>query len=315
MELPCRHPYDPPWNLIWLMVAAGFAMPGLMCLRLVSCGVALAVGAVPVLLALMLTVRRLVFPRFLELDQDALSVPMGFLRVRATRIPYAEVEWTRETAHFSAAVLSLRTRERAGEVISSFLPDAASYASVRDFLHSRLKKMAPVPRPRQPGDPRDYCLQCSYPGFGNVCDSEGRVFWQTAGQEERTRARYPYGLFRLPDFVVSDSGKQELFRIKRIRRLPMARFVMTQKGVPVGTIIQKSLFLNRYALDFAGGEKWNFRMPLFTVFFKGVSEAGGKVLVRLWSHNVWYVRVDAGCDTPELLAALAFIHRERLRCN
>ena len=55
-------------------------------------------------------------------------------------------------------------------------------------------------------------------------------------------------------------------------------------------------------------------MPLFTVYFKGWSETGGKVFVRVETHNTWFLQIDEGRDSPQLLAALAFIHRERLRC-
>jgi hypothetical protein len=54
---------------------------------------------------------------------------------------------------------------------------------------------------------------------------------------------------------------------------------------------------------------------LFTVYFRGWSETGEAIRARLWTHNVWYVAVDIKADSPQLMAALAFIHRERLRCN
>jgi hypothetical protein len=56
-------------------------------------------------------------------------------------------------------------------------------------------------------------------------------------------------------------------------------------------------------------------MPLFTVSFEGWSEAGEKIRVRIRTHNIWYVLIDTNVDSPQLAAALAFIHRERLRFN
>ncbi len=55
-------------------------------------------------------------------------------------------------------------------------------------------------------------------------------------------------------------------------------------------------------------------MPLFTVYFKGWNVRGDKVLVRLETHNTWLLQIDDRRDSPQLLAALAFIHREHLRC-
>ena len=313
MTIPCRHPYNPQWKLIWLLVAVTLAVCGLISVHRMSVGVGALFGGVPMMLALLLTVRRLAFPRFLELRQETMLLPSGLLRLRNTEIPYVGIEWTREARRYSTTTLSLRTTGRTHEIVSSFLPDTASYVAVRDFVNARVK--APTsPRRHQPGDPVDYFFHCSYSGFGEIGDSTGKVLWRVAGQAEKNRRRYPYGWLRLPDFMVCDTAGRELFRIKRIRRLPPARFVMTENGRPVCTIRQQRVLLNRYALAFDGGEMWTFHLPLFSVFFTGATPNGGQILVRLWSHNTWQVRISAGNDSPRLLAALAFIHRERLRC-
>ena len=122
-----------------------------------------------------------------------------------------------------------------------------------------------------------------------------------------------YGLFHLPDFVVYDTAGRELLRIRRERRLP-SQFVVLEDGRPVSTIRQRSIFLNKYTMDFADGSRWMFHMPLYTVFFGGVSGSGASVRVLLETHNVWYVLIDSGVDTLHLVSSLAFIHRERLRC-
>ena len=160
--------------------------------------------------------------------------------------------------------------------------------------------------------PGAYCFHCTWSGNGEIYDSAGKILWRFRTGPEHFKTTY--GLFRLPDFVVSDTAERELLRIRRERRLP-SRFVMREDGRPVCTISQRSIFLNKYALNFADGSRWTFHMPLFTVFFSGVSGSGGaSVRVRLDSHNVWYVLVDPGHDSVHLVSALAFIHRERLRC-
>jgi hypothetical protein len=73
--------------------------------------------------------------------------------------------------------------------------------------------------------------------------------------------------------------------------------------------------MNKYRLDFMGQSKWTFKMPLFTVIFRGKSDTGAQIQARLRTHNLWYVFIDCDADNPRLVAALAFIHRERLRCN
>jgi hypothetical protein len=59
----------------------------------------------------------------------------------------------------------------------------------------------------------------------------------------------------------------------------------------------------------------DMQILLFTVSFGGWSEAGEKIRVRIRTHNIWYVLIDTNVDSPQLVAALAFIHRERLRFN
>jgi hypothetical protein len=90
---------------------------------------------------------------------------------------------------------------------------------------------------------------------------------------------------------------------------------MVENGSPICTIKLRSILRNKYSFDFANGQRWVFRVPLFTVNFSGVSETGEKIRVRLRSHNIWYVIIDAKADNPKLVAVLAFIHRERLRIN
>ena len=81
------------------------------------------------------------------------------------------------------------------------------------------------------------------------------------------------------------------------------------------TIRQRSLLRNKFTLNFTNGRKWVFRMPLFTARFGGVSETGEKIRVGVRTHTIWYVSIDANAGSPQLVAALAFIHRERLRFN
>jgi len=197
-------------------------------------------------------------------------------------------------------------------VLDGVLP-AAVEALAKQEGHAKVEQVNSHSLVRQPGDPMIYGFQCTYEGSGAIYDTNNQALLQFTGQEGR-RERYPYGFFRLPDFVVYDPDKRERFRVKRVRRLPTARFVMTENGQPICTIGQRSILLNRYRLDFTSSEKWTFHMPLFTIYFKGWSQTGDKVFVRLETHNTWFLQIDEGRDSPQLLAALAFIHRERLRC-
>lgn len=275
----------------------------------------LVCGAVPSVLAALLLLRRLILPRTLELGSDALWLPAGFLRTRVTKIPYADVIWTHEVALPLTAILKLRTPVRTFEILSTFLPDMTGYVAVRGFVNALVQQRAKAhPVPRQAGEGTRYCFQCTYTGSGAVFNAGGALLWRVKTRHEGERFAYPYGFFQLPDFVISDTAGQEVFRVRRERRLPRAQFVMVENGRLVCTLRQQSLLLNKYTLDFAGGPQWTFHMPLFTVNFNGVSETGATVRARLWTHNIWYVEIDSAADRPQLVAALAFIHRERLRC-
>jgi hypothetical protein len=70
--------------------------------------------------------------------EDALILPTGFGRVRTTRIPYTSIErwWEKNLLLTGTTVLSLATKEGKFEIVSTMLPDAASYLDVRKVLNS-----------------------------------------------------------------------------------------------------------------------------------------------------------------------------------
>ncbi len=310
MNLPQSFPYGPRWGGILPLFAVGAAILAFSVMHPVFHRAGLALGSLPLALALAATVRRLVFPRFVELRQDTFVVCGGFLQARATEVPYTAIENGWEFATPRVRALTMKVNGRTVEISSRLMPDMASYVAVRDFLKSRFP-------PKQPQlvQAGMYCFRCSYEGNGEICDSNGGVLWRFRTLHPSGRPRYPYGVFRLPDFVVEDTTGKEIFRVRRVRAWPLGRFEMVHEGVPVCAIRQRSLLRNRYALEFPGGRRWWFRMPLFTVMFQGASEAGETVRVRFRTHNVWFVVVEPKADAPQLVAALAFIHRERLRFN
>jgi hypothetical protein len=308
MDLPRRFTYGPQWRQIVVMLALGGALLALV--GRVSFWLGMAFGFVPLAFALMGIVRRLLLPRFLELGQDALLLPAGFLRTRVASISYADIEQIGEVARGRMTTIKLRTKGGSFEITSILLPDMASYVAIRDFINSRVK---PKEKTVQPVEAGKYCFRCSYEGNGEIYNSNGEILWRF--KTLHRRPHYPYGLFRLPDFVVHDKADKELFRIKLERKWSLAQFVMIENDMPICTIGQRSILRNKFTLDFANGQKWIFRMPLFTVNFGGLSETGEKIRVHVRTHNIWYVLIDAKVDSPQLVAAVAFIHRERLRFN
>ena len=315
MDLPRRFTYGPQWRqvgLFWAVVVALLVLAGV---HWISLPVAVIFGIIPLGAALTGTLRRMFRPRFLELEPDALLLPIGRFQQEITRIGYADIEHTVNFAHPQMPFLKLQTKGRTLTISRILLPDMASYVAIKDFILSRVSPAAKVPPGQdQPVEAGKYGFQCSYEGNGAIFASNGTLLWRCKTLHSG-KPRYPYGFFRLPDFVVSDPTGQEWLRVKVVHKLALAQFVMIQNGQPACTLRQRSLFRNKYALNFANGQKWVFRMPLFTVLFAGQSETGAKVRARMRGHNVWYVQLEPAGDNPQLVAALAFIHRERLRFN
>lgn len=294
-------PDGPQWRQIVMMFALGAVILTLVGGK--SFGFGLAFSFLPLSFALMGTARRLFLPRFLELRQDTLSISTGFYQAKVTEILYADIEQTSEVKRGRMTTFYLRTKERTFEINSILLPNTASYVAVRDCITSRVTPKEKTVPPIAAGK---YCFRCSYEGIGEIYDSNGGILWRFKTLHKRPH--YPYGFFRLPDFVVHDKADNELVRIKLEQKWVLARFVVIENGLSICTIKLRSILRNKYSLNFANGQRWIFRLPLFTVNFGGLSEMGEKIRVRVQTHNIWYVQIDANIDSPQLVAALAFIH-------
>jgi hypothetical protein len=165
----------------------------------------------------------------------------------------------------------------------------------------------------QNGDYSDYCFHSSWDGDGQISDEENKPLWRYKSIGGNPFHSSVYGFFRLPVFVVQDLEGHELLAFKRIKRFPLSVFEVKEGNRLVGRIRQRSFLFTKYILEFETGLRCTFHMPFFTVWFRGVSETGGHILVRLRQHRAWLVRLDSNINSLYLVAALAFIHRERLR--
>ena len=96
MNLPCQYAYNLPWRgavigalfyagLSVLMVQFAKDIAGVVFVGLIALSAMFAVLAVTML------TRRLVFPRVLEVTDDAILFPRGFPRTRITRIAFTDI--------------------------------------------------------------------------------------------------------------------------------------------------------------------------------------------------------------------------------
>lgn len=121
----------------------------------------------------------------------------------------------------------------------------------------------------------EYGFLCTFDGNGGIYNRNNELLWSFRTLYQKSRQAFPCRIFRLlPDFVLCDASEQELLMIRCERRYPLPYFVMLDHGYPVCTIKQVSVLQKRYVIEFDGGYKWVFQIPLFTVFYKGVSESG-----------------------------------------
>ena len=139
MNIPHQYSYNPRPRVIALPLCGGVAWITLM-FALCGCiphGFGLWFGLVSILMGIVLALMRLVFKCFLLLDENSLTLPTGFLRVKTTRIPYVSIMRVWQTYVAWMPVLCVATRDGRFDVLSGMLPDAESYVALRDFLHSR----------------------------------------------------------------------------------------------------------------------------------------------------------------------------------
>jgi hypothetical protein len=127
----------------------------------------------------------------------------------------------------------------------------------------------------------------------------------------------PTALWRFtakPDFVVSDLQDNEQLRIRRVG-WSLAAFKISREGIDLGVIRMTSVLRNRYQIRFMNGSEWQIRMPLFSIFFGGVSNIGQRIWIRMGPTKTrWTVLFDPETEAAPLIGAIAFIHRRWWRC-
>lgn len=157
MELPRRIPYNPKWGAI-LACAAFFGgcsafmaykamhnTVGLIINGIITLGptgatvfywVISALSAGFVLMAILLTVRRMASPQVLELGTDALFLPHGRLQRKTSRIAYADIQSVSEVRVSGQTFLYVTAGGLRYTITASLFPNSESYTALRDFLLS-----------------------------------------------------------------------------------------------------------------------------------------------------------------------------------
>src|SRR5688572_21502653 len=87
-------------------------------------------------IAALLFLRRTVWKRVLTIADDHFVVPMGFLRLRPTRLWFASIRRVWVTEMFGTAILRIRTAERDIEIQDMYLPDRTVLWDLKRVLES-----------------------------------------------------------------------------------------------------------------------------------------------------------------------------------
>lgn len=153
-----------------------------------------------------------------------------------------------------------------------------------------------------------YCIDSNRDGNATIYDREGHVLWRSTAPFPN---RHLFLFGSSPDLAFYDDAEHEALVVRSERGGPLPRYMMIAGGMVVCTIRGRSLLPNRFTLDFTDGPRWTFHMPPFAVFYRGTSETGAEVRVRLVRYDRWYVQAAADCDSLPMLAALAVIQRHR----
>ncbi|HXJ56236.1 MAG TPA: hypothetical protein VNU68_06190 [Verrucomicrobiae bacterium] len=95
-----------------------------------------ALGAGYVLLALLLTARRIASPQILEVGRDALLLPYGRFQRQMSRIAYSDIQAVSEVQVLGQTFLYVTAGGLRFEITASLFPDSESYIAVKDLLLS-----------------------------------------------------------------------------------------------------------------------------------------------------------------------------------
>lgn len=157
-----------------------------------------------------------------------------------------------------------------------------------------------------------YLIRSDWHGYGELIRCSGGELILRFGNSFRPRWML-YGYFKMPDFVITDKAGSEIFRFRPSAVFSRSVFEVVAGSSLAGQVKVRFKLGWRYELTGPRVPRWTINMPLFTVRFSGVSDAGHRVVFTHANHREWVLLVTPGGDTDIFLATMAFVVREYLR--
>ena len=111
---------------------------------------------------------------------------------------------------------------------------------------------------------------------------------------------------------VFDADRQDRGIIRSEGLRPLGRYVMRLNTEVVWVLSVSSIVRKRHTLWAAVGDRWTFDTPFFWWQQLAGSVAGTPRLLGEVgpTKRLWFMIIEAGRDTPDVLAAVAFMHRK-----
>jgi len=112
---------------------------------------------------------------------------------------------------------------------------------------------------------------------------------------------------------VLDAGGREEGIIRSEGLVPGVRYAMRRNGEAVWKLSVRSIVRKRHALELANGDSWTFDTPFFwwQWHLTGIAFGAPRLLGRVGpTMRLWFIYIEPGRDAFDLLAAVAFMHRQ-----
>ena len=136
MQTPRSISYDPRLNAILAFAAFAVLLVGIG--KLMHWNEVAVQGIAALLLAIsaLLGLRRFVWKRLLQVSEESLSVPSGFLRLSPVSIRWQDIQrvWVAYLPY--SAILCIRTADRQVEIQDIFLPDQRVFGELIHHVES-----------------------------------------------------------------------------------------------------------------------------------------------------------------------------------
>jgi hypothetical protein len=115
-----------------------------------------------------------------------------------------------------------------------------------------------------------------------------------------------------PRLRVLDAGGREAGLIGADGLVPGVSYAMRRNGETVWRLSVRSIVRKRHVLEVAHGDSWTFDTPFFwwqnlTGTARGVPRLVGGYGQVAWIWGIW---IEPGWDSIDILAAVAFMHRQ-----